>query len=68
MVVDSEFVDFTDAGQFTERLELFPGENTVIVGVMDKNNNYSERRFKVNILPWRYLLRKKFRRNAKYLP
>ncbi len=66
MVVNSEFVDFTDAGQFTKRLELFPGENTIIVGVMDKNKNYAERRFQVNYTAIEVSLAEKIQQEAKY--
>ena len=66
VVINSEFVNFTDAGQFTTRLELFPGENTIIVGAVDKNNNYAEHRFMINYTPVKISLAEKVNQESQY--
>ena len=66
VVVNSEFVDFTGEGHFTRRLELYPGDNIVVVGVLIKNNKYTEKRFTVIYTPVKISLAEKIQQEATY--
>jgi len=66
LVVNSEFVNFTPEGQFTKRLKLIPGENTIIVGAMDQNMNYREKRIIIDYKPIKISLAERVNKESKY--
>jgi len=51
VVVNTEFQKTTDNGEFVKRVTLFPGENSIVIGAMDVNKNYSEKRLMINYTP-----------------
>ncbi|MCK4746041.1 MAG: hypothetical protein KAT15_03360, partial [Bacteroidales bacterium] len=65
-VFNSEFMELNESGQFTRRVKLFPGENTIIIGALDGHQNYTEKRFIVNYLPIAVSLAEKAQKEAKY--
>ena len=66
VVVNSEFLDITDEDQFTRRLKLFPGENSVVVGAMDVSHNYTEQRIVIVYTPIKVPLAEKLREESTY--
>jgi hypothetical protein len=66
MILNSEFLKLSESGQFAERLELLPGENIIIIGAMDVNNNFVEKRFIVHYKPAKVSLAEKVRLESIY--
>jgi hypothetical protein len=66
VVVNSKVVDVSDNGQISQRLDLFPGENVVIVGALDKEGGYAEKRILINYSPVEVTLAEKVSEESKY--
>ncbi len=64
--MNSEFLKFSESGEFTHQLELFPGENTIVVGALDNDMNYEVKRFVISYVPVKISLAEKTRQESKY--
>jgi len=51
VIVNSEVKEISEAGVFTAKLLLEPGDNEITVISMDSKDNYSERKFIINYTP-----------------
>jgi hypothetical protein len=65
-VMNSEFLYLSDRGQFSQRLKLSPGENPVVVGAMDVDQNYTELKFTITYRPAGLTLAEKLSQESTY--
>ncbi|MCP4310821.1 MAG: hypothetical protein GY790_06125 [Bacteroidetes bacterium] len=66
VVINSQFIEPNEKGKFTQHLELFPGNNTVIIGAIDSNNEFIEKRFNIKYIPIEVSLAEKVSQESKY--
>ena len=66
VIINSEIKEFSEAGVFTGKLTLKPGDNEVTVIAMDKKNNYRESKFIIEYTPPKLSLADKVTKESKY--
>jgi hypothetical protein len=66
LTLNSAILQVSDDGQFSKRIDLFPGENTIVVGALDRDRNYTEKRFIVDFVPVKVTLAERTRKESVY--
>jgi hypothetical protein len=66
VIINSEPRDVTDAGIFTSKLVLEPGENELIIVAMDRKDNFTETKINIEYSPPVLTLAEKVAKEGKY--
>ncbi len=66
VLINSELKEVTEAGVFTVRLFLEPGDNEITVIAMDNKDNYLESKFIIEYSPPKLTLADKINKESKY--
>lgn len=66
VVINSKVVDVSDNGHVSQRLDLYPGENVVIVGALDQTGGYAEKRILIDYAPIEITLAERASEESKY--
>ncbi|MCP4310826.1 MAG: caspase family protein [Bacteroidetes bacterium] len=66
VVLNSRIVEPSSDGKVSQRLDLFPGENTIIIGALAKGGGYSEKRMRIKYSPRQVSLAEKVNNESLY--